>query len=66
MAANAPFLIQRAIVDGEPDDGVLPSGQVAAMIGSLESCDSVIARIVDEASARLDTLAAMRGIPVHA
>ncbi|MFB9126955.1 nitronate monooxygenase [Paraburkholderia dipogonis] len=66
MAANAPFLIQRAIVDGAPDEGVLPSGQVAAVIGALESCESLIARIVGEAVARLDALAAMRGIPVHA
>ncbi|MFM0549357.1 nitronate monooxygenase [Paraburkholderia sediminicola] len=66
MAANAPFLIQRAIVDGAPDEGVLPSGQVAAVIGALEPCESLIARIVREAVARLDALAAMRGIPVHA
>ncbi|CAE6843293.1 hypothetical protein R69927_01692 [Paraburkholderia domus] len=66
MAANAPFLIQRAIVDGEPDEGVLPSGQVAAVIGAIEPCEILIARIVDEAVARLDALAAMRGAPAHA
>ncbi|MGF7130116.1 NAD(P)H-dependent flavin oxidoreductase YrpB (nitropropane dioxygenase family) [Paraburkholderia sp. EB58] len=61
MAANAPFLIQRAIVDGMPDEGVLPSGQVAAVIGAIEPCETLIARIVDEAVARLDALAALRG-----
>ncbi|MFM0159513.1 NAD(P)H-dependent flavin oxidoreductase [Paraburkholderia sediminicola] len=66
MAANAPFLIQRAIVEGKPDEGVLPSGQVAAVIGAIEPCETLIARIVDEAVARLDALAAMRGAPVHA
>ncbi|MGB1943176.1 MAG: hypothetical protein ACPHSC_04720, partial [Flavobacteriales bacterium] len=35
MAANAPMIIQKAMVDGLPDDGVLPSGQVAGvMVGS--------------------------------
>ncbi|HHT9063436.1 TPA: nitronate monooxygenase, partial [Burkholderia cenocepacia] len=61
MAANAPFLIQRAIVEGRPDEGVLPSGQAAAMIGAIESCDALIARIVAEAGERLDALAALRG-----
>ncbi|THJ56318.1 nitronate monooxygenase [Burkholderia sp. LS-044] len=61
MAANAPFLIQRAIVEGRPDEGVLPSGQAAAMIGAIEPCDALIARIVAEAGERLDALAALRG-----
>jgi nitronate monooxygenase len=56
MAANAPFLIQRAIVEGRPDEGVLPSGQAAAMIGAIESCDGVIARIVEEACGRIDAM----------
>ena len=61
MAANAPYLIQRAIVDGQPDEGVLPSGQAAAMIGAIESCDALIPRIVADAAARLDALALLRG-----
>jgi len=63
MAANAPFLIQRAIVDGVPDQGVLPSGQVASVIGAIEPCATLIARIVDQAAARLDALTAMRDLP---
>lgn len=53
MAANAPVLIQRAMVEGAPDEGVLPSGQAAAAIGSIESCGDVIARIVVDAEHRL-------------
>lgn len=30
MAANQPVLLQRSMVDGAPDEGILPSGQVAA------------------------------------
>lgn len=57
MSANAPVVIQRSIVDGRPDEGVLPSGQVAAVIGELESCAEVIERIVMQANARLDAVA---------
>lgn len=57
MAANAPMLIQRSIVHGDADAGVLPGGQAAAVIDRLESCEELIRRIVEEASARLDTLA---------
>jgi len=38
MAANAPILIQRAMVEGHPSEGVLPSGQVAGLIDDLPSC----------------------------
>lgn len=56
MAANAPVLIQRAMVEGKPDEGVLPSGQVAANIGSLPSVAELIAGIVREAEQRLAAL----------
>jgi len=56
MAANAPVLIQRAMVEGRPDEGVLPSGQVAAVIGSLPSVAELIDGIVTQAQARLAAL----------
>jgi len=56
MAANAPVLIQRAMVEGRPDEGVLPSGQVAAVITSLPSVADLIANIVREAEDRLAAL----------
>lgn len=56
MAANAPVLIQRAMVEGKPDEGVLPSGQVAANIASLPSVAELIADIAAEAEARLAAL----------
>ena len=52
MAANAPMIIQKAMVDGRPDEGVLPSGQVAGVIDELLSCEDLIRSIVDEAEAR--------------
>jgi NAD(P)H-dependent flavin oxidoreductase YrpB (nitropropane dioxygenase family) len=49
MAANAPVLIQRAMVEGRPDEGVLPSGQVAAVIEDLPTVSDLVRRIVAEA-----------------
>ena len=57
MAANAPVLLQRAMVDGKPAEGVMSSGQVAALIGHLQTCDEVIAGIVAQANDRLNALA---------
>jgi NAD(P)H-dependent flavin oxidoreductase YrpB (nitropropane dioxygenase family) len=58
MSANAPMIIQRAMVDGQPDEGVLPSGQVAGTIDELLSCEEIISAIVADAAARLNALAA--------
>lgn len=60
MAANQPVLLQRSMVDGQPDEGILPSGQVAAAIGELHSCREVIEGIADEAERCLDALLARR------
>ena len=56
MAANAPMIIQKAMVDGEPDAGVLPGGQVAGLIGELLSCEELLRGIVDDAERRLGAL----------
>ena len=52
MAANAPMLLQRSMVDGNPADGVMSAGQVAALIGKLDSCEDVIGGIVRQAMTR--------------
>jgi NAD(P)H-dependent flavin oxidoreductase YrpB (nitropropane dioxygenase family) len=56
MAANAPMIIQKAMVDGDPAHGVLPSGQVAGVINELLSCEKLIRSIVTEAEQRLTLL----------
>ena len=56
MAANAPMVIQKAMVDGLPAEGVLPAGQIAASIDSLPSCAELIEQIVRDAEARLGEL----------
>ena len=56
FSANAPMIIQKAMVDGHPAEGVLPSGQVAGVIDELPTCAELIARIVKEAEERLVAL----------
>ncbi|ORE88565.1 2-nitropropane dioxygenase [Oceanococcus atlanticus] len=56
MAANAPVIIQRAMVQGKPDEGVLPSGQVAAVIDELPPVQAVIDGIVRDAQRQLAAL----------
>lgn len=56
MAANAPMVIQKAMVDGLPAEGVLPAGQVAAAIDSLPGCAELIESIVQQAGQRLAEL----------
>lgn len=56
MAANAPMVIQKAMVEGKPAEGVLPAGQIAASIDSLPSCAELIEQIVRDAEQRLGEL----------
>jgi NAD(P)H-dependent flavin oxidoreductase YrpB (nitropropane dioxygenase family) len=57
FSANAPMIIQKAMVEGRPAEGVLPSGQVAGVIDELPTCAELIERIVKEAEERLAALA---------
>jgi len=56
MAANAPMMIQEAMVNGHPNDGILPSGQVAGAIDSLPTCKEIVSGIVAQAEATLARL----------
>lgn len=59
MAANAPMLLQRSMLDGNPAEGVMSAGQVAALIGRLDSCEQVIAGMVAQACDKRAALNAM-------
>ena len=56
MSANAPMIIQKAMVDGMPDEGVLPSGQVAGVIDEIVPCQQLISTIMSEAELCLKRL----------
>jgi NAD(P)H-dependent flavin oxidoreductase YrpB (nitropropane dioxygenase family) len=58
MAANAPMLIKAALVDGDPEIGVLPTGQVTGVISELPTVAELIDRIMADAAATLVRLGA--------
>jgi nitronate monooxygenase len=60
MAANAPILLEKSMVQGLPAQGVMSSGQVAAVIDELISCKVLIDGIVSQATARLAGLAQLK------
>jgi NAD(P)H-dependent flavin oxidoreductase YrpB (nitropropane dioxygenase family) len=56
MAANAPMLAMKAMQDGDPVNGYLPSGSVAGVIEDRPPCRQIIEKIVDEAEQTLKAL----------
>ena len=49
LAANAPMLARRAMTEGDPIGGYLPSGSVAGLIDDEPSCQELVDRIRTEA-----------------
>ena len=56
MAANAPMLAKRAMTDGDPVHGYLPSGTVTGLIDDRPSCAELVGRIMEEAERVLKAL----------
>jgi NAD(P)H-dependent flavin oxidoreductase YrpB (nitropropane dioxygenase family) len=61
MAANAPMYTKAALVDGRPQVGVLPTGQVVGAIDELPTVADLITRLVAEADEALVRLGLGRG-----
>ncbi|HET6968208.1 MAG TPA: nitronate monooxygenase [Ornithinibacter sp.] len=57
LAANAPMLIKATMVDGKPEVGILPTGQVTGVIDELPTVAELLERIESEAAAVLKGLA---------
>ncbi|HJR25069.1 MAG TPA: nitronate monooxygenase [Acidimicrobiales bacterium] len=53
LAANAPMLIKATMVDGKPEVGILPTGQVTGVIDELPTVAELLDRIVADANATL-------------
>jgi len=53
LAAAAPSMIMKAIVEGNPDEGMLATGIVAGRLTDLPSCAALIEEIVSGARVRL-------------
>jgi NAD(P)H-dependent flavin oxidoreductase YrpB (nitropropane dioxygenase family) len=62
-AAAAPALIQCAMVAGDPEQGLMATGQVAVRVGERPTCQALVDSIVAEARARI---AALSGNPLQA
>lgn len=56
LAANAPMLIKATMVDGKPEVGILPTGQVTGVIDELPTVADLLARIEQDATKTLEAL----------
>jgi NAD(P)H-dependent flavin oxidoreductase YrpB (nitropropane dioxygenase family) len=54
------MLIKATMVDGKPEIGILPTGQVTGVINELPTVADLLARIEAEAEAVLDRLGSPR------
>jgi len=56
MAAAAPMLLQKAMVEGDLEHGVMSTGMVAGRIHEIPTCRELIERIVSDAKVRLQAI----------
>ncbi len=61
MAAAAPMMIQRAVVEGDAENGLMATGLVAGRLNDLPSCAELLANIEQEARARISALQILPG-----
>ena len=61
MSANAPMIIQKAMIDGNIEKGVLPSGQVAGLIEDLSTAEEIVSSIMKDAEACRHQFADLKG-----
>ncbi len=53
LAANTPMMLKAGLVEGNPEAGILASGQVVGVIDDLPTCEELIDRVVTLAAAEL-------------
>jgi NAD(P)H-dependent flavin oxidoreductase YrpB (nitropropane dioxygenase family) len=53
MAAAAPVMIQRAVVSGDAENGLMATGVVAGRLQDLPSCTELLAQIETDAATRI-------------
>jgi len=53
LAANTPMMLKAGLVEGNPEAGVLASGQVVGVIDDLPTCEELIDRVVTRAAEEL-------------
>ena len=57
MAAAAPILLQKAVVDGDAENGLMATGLVAGRLENLPSCAELLTAIETDARSRIASLA---------
>ncbi|HAQ49563.1 MAG: NAD(P)H-dependent flavin oxidoreductase [Glaciecola sp.] len=60
MSANQPVLLQKSMVEGKPESGIMPSGQVATSIENLPSVAELLAQITTQADECIEHMLAGR------
>ncbi len=63
MAPNAPMLTRAALVEGRPESGVLPTGQVVGLIQDIPTVKELLDRILREAETALSRLEEVAKVP---
>ncbi|HTM22209.1 MAG TPA: nitronate monooxygenase [Kofleriaceae bacterium] len=63
MAANAPMMTRASMIDGRPDVGILPTGQVVGLLDELPTVEELLERIMAEATATLVRLQPVAAAP---
>ena len=58
MAAAAPMMIQRAVVSGDAENGLMATGVVAGRLTDLPTCAELLSQIERDARARITAIAA--------
>ena len=56
MAAAAPMMIQRAVVSGDAEHGLMATGVVAGRLGDLPGCAELLDQIEAQARMRIASL----------
>jgi NAD(P)H-dependent flavin oxidoreductase YrpB (nitropropane dioxygenase family) len=60
MAAAAPMMIQRAVVSGDAENGLMATGVVAGRLQDLPSCAELLTQIEKDAAARIAAIQALQ------
>jgi NAD(P)H-dependent flavin oxidoreductase YrpB (nitropropane dioxygenase family) len=56
MAASAPMLIQRAVVEGDAERGIMATGLVVGRLDDLPPCAELLSQIEADARTRIGAL----------
>jgi NAD(P)H-dependent flavin oxidoreductase YrpB (nitropropane dioxygenase family) len=66
MAATTPYLIQKAVVEGKPDEGVMATGVVGGRITELLTCKDLVEGIAAQARERISAISGNSSASVSA